>query len=279
VRLNNASFAPAELANAISTVTVTELSDWRDSKLSRVGVIGLVHGNLSAERIDHIEALVSKRLRLAEVTVVEPTIAEINGVQSQQVLVDHDDSATVIYLQGRDTSLAEQARFGFASQLIRSPYFTALRTERQLGYVVAATNARLYKTPGLVFVVQSPVASNAEVLAATREFAAGFVDTLTAMSAAEFTATKSGYLSQLLEKDKNQYGRSQRYWRDLLLDITSFDGREQIAAQVEALDQPTMVTTMRELTTALNDNYLLVTSPGKFKSVAYGGSESSNILP
>jgi len=279
VRLNDTSFAPEELATALSNITAAKLSAWRDAKFARVGVIGLAHGNLSRERVKSVAALVSKRLRLAEVVAVEPTIAAISGVQTQQVLVDHDDSATVIYLQGRDTSLPEQARFGFASQLIRSPYFTALRTERQLGYVVAATNSRMYKTPGLVFVVQSPVASNAEVVAATREFADDYVDTLAAMSSQEFAAAKSGYLSQLLEKDKNQYGRSQRYWRDLLLDITNFDGREQLAAQVKTLDQTTMVATMRELAGALRSNYLLVTSPGKFKSVAYGGNESSKTRP
>ena len=39
-----------------------------------------------------------------------------------------------------------------------SPFYSQLRTEKQLGYVVFETPLPLRKAPGLAFVVQSPVA-------------------------------------------------------------------------------------------------------------------------
>ena len=262
--LNDQQFAPEALALALDPLTVADLAAWRDKTLSQVGVTGLLHGNIDADTTQAFAKLIKKRLPLADITAIKPAVTQITASQEQALAVDHDDSATVLYVQGADDSINQQARLGLAVQLARAPYFTALRTERQLGYVVAATNNRVYKTPGLAFVVQSPVASSPAVQQATREFATGFLTTLKAMTPAEFAAAKTGYLSQLRERDKNQYGRSQRYWGDLLYEIESFDGREQVATNVEQLSQAEMIATWEAITQALQSKFVLVSSPGKF---------------
>ena len=174
----------------------------------------------------------------------------------------------MLYVQGENETHSEQARFGLLSQLLRSPYFTALRTEQQLGYVVAAANGRMYKTPGLVFIVQSPVASSEQVRASTIEFVSDYQKTILEMSAEEFAAAKGGYLNELREKDKNQHGRAGRYWSDLLFDITTFDGRERVAKEVEQLTQEQMAQAVKMLGAKLESEYFQVSSPGKFKSDA-----------
>lgn len=262
--LNDQQFAPEALAVALDPLTVARLTSWRNTKLKRVGVTGLVHGNIDEARTQELAQLVTQRLPLAQVAAVKPEVTQITATQQQALTVDHDDSATVLYVQGVDDSINQQARFGLAVQMARAPYFTALRTEQQLGYVVTAANNRVYKTPGLAFVVQSPVASSGDVQSATREFANGFLDTLKSMTPAEFSAAKTGYLSKLREKDKNQYGRSQRYWGDLLFEIESFDSREQVAVNVEQLTQADMVATWERITQALQSKFVLVSSPGKF---------------
>ncbi|MEM7217217.1 MAG: insulinase family protein [Pseudomonadota bacterium] len=264
VLLNSQRFAPGTLAAEIERVTVPDLTRWRDEKLAAVGVAGLVHGNVRGARIEEIAAELTARLSLAPIAAAEPAIASIDAPLVETVSVDHDDSATVLYVQGDAANIAEQARMGFAAQLIRSPYFTALRTEQQLGYVVAATNGRQHKTPGVAFIVQSPVASNAKVKAATQTFLADYAKELKAMPTEAFAAARGGYLSQLRDRDKNQYERSQRLWGNLLLDVKSFDHREQIARAVEALDQETMAATVAEFAIALDERFAMVQAPGKF---------------
>ena len=264
--LNNQQFAPETLANALDPLNPKALGKWRDNAFTEIGVTGLLHGNIDTARTEEVAALLRKRLNLANVRAIEPQVKRVSQTEQRSLSVDHDDSATVLYVQGASDSVEQQARFGLAAQMVRSPYFTALRTEQQLGYVVTAANNRVYKTPGMAFVVQSPVASSSDVQKATREFATEYGTTLSTMSPAEFAAAKTGYLSKLREKDKNQYGRSQRYWGDLLFDIKSFDGRERIAQVVEKLTQEDMVSTWQTITQALQENFVLVSSPGKFVS-------------
>ena len=265
VALNNQQFDQQELADALDKITPVSLSRWRDNALDKVGVKALLHGNLSAERSGQLKKSLTTNLNIAQVSATTPVIKPVQSKVDQTIDVDHDDSATVLYVQGNNTGLAEQARFGLLSQLLRSPYFTALRTEQQLGYVVAASNGQMYKTPGLAFIVQSPVASSAQVRSSTTDFMTGYKSVLEAMPEAEFAAAKGGYLNRLREKDKNQQGRATRYWGDLLLDINTFDRREQLASEVEKLTQSSMTQAVAELSDKLENAYFQVSSPGKFK--------------
>lgn len=264
VAVNSQQFAPLELAEGLAVLTPASLAAWRDRALQQVGVRGLLHGNVSKARTKALRKSLKRALTLADVEPTLPKIMPITGSERSVVTVDHDDSATVLYVQGDNESHEEQARYGLLAQLIRSPYFTALRTEQQLGYVVAAANGRQHKTPGLIFVVQSPVASSAQVRKATTEFVDGYTNVIANMPAAEFAAAKAGYLNALREKDKNQHSRAQRYWGDLLFDIKTFDGRERIAAEVEKLDQPTMQSVVKTLQNKLATRFYEVSSPGKF---------------
>jgi len=264
VRLNSQQFAPETLADALDKLTPAGLTKWRDKALAKVGVRGLLHGNAESKRVKSLSNSLRQRLSLANIERTEPAVAPVTKVTREILNVDHNDSATVLYVQGDNTSHAEQARFGLLAQLLRSPFFTALRTEQQLGYVVAAANGRIHKTPGMAFIVQSPVASSQAVKVATREFIAGYRDELKAMPAIDFAAAKGGFLNELRERDKNQHGRALRYWGDLLFDIESFDGRELIATEVEKLDQTAMIRAVELVGERLDNAYFEVSSPGKF---------------
>ncbi|MDZ7825997.1 MAG: hypothetical protein U5R48_08290 [Gammaproteobacteria bacterium] len=91
-------------------------------------------------------------------------------------------------------------------------------------------------TPGLFFLVQSPVAPPSVIEDATRAFVESFGERLEAMSAAEFEAERAGLLSRVLEADQNLGERTGRFWSDLESGIESFDSREQVAAAIRELE-------------------------------------------
>ena len=69
---------------------------------------------------------------------------------------EHDDEATLVYIQGHTKSLRERALAALLGQIIEPPFFDVLRTERKLGYLVFATTMTMFEVPGLGFAVQSP---------------------------------------------------------------------------------------------------------------------------
>ncbi len=176
----------------------------------------------------------------------------------------------VMYLQGANESFAERALFGLTSQVLRSPYYNELRTEQQLGYVVLVTPSVLRRVPGIAFVVQSPVAGAGKVLDVSQTFLTQYRRTLAEMSADEFTAYKQGLISRLRERDKNLVDRSLRFWSDLDVGFTTFDSREQIAQQIEQIDQAQLLAFYDRLLELAQKQRLVIYSRGKFDAVPPG---------
>ena len=238
------------------------LEAWMEDALASPQIVALLHGNLTADRARSIAGTLGDAFPgagLLDAAVQETVGAEadaeagagagggktaalrrlvrLDGDTAVQrgIEVDHGDAAFSLYVQGRDQSWLERARFGMLAHLIRTPYFNALRTDQQLGYVVSAGPWVRLNTPGMFFVVQSPVASPAAIETATSNFLNDFTDRLAALTPEQFEAERAGLLSRVMEGDKNLGERSARLWSDLDGGIDSFDSREQLAAAIRSL--------------------------------------------
>ena len=262
---------PAQLSDALADVTPERLAAWRRDRLNHYGALLLMHGNVTSEEAAHVARIVKSTLNLESVDTQSSTVARLPaGDFTYPLTIDNADSAMVMYLQGANESFAERALFGLTSQVLRSPYYNDLRTERQLGYVVLVTPSVLRRVPGIAFIVQSPVAGPNKVLDVSQSFLSQFRGALAAMSAEEFAAYKNGLIGRLRERDKNLNDRSLRYWSDLDVGFTSFDSREQIAQQIELIDQPRLVAFYDHLSELAQKHRLVIYSRGKFDDVPPG---------
>ena len=86
-----------------------------------------------------------------------------------EVEVPHDDSFVTWYLQGLPPPVKDRA-IRHTAQIIKSGFFQQLRTDQQLGYVVSAFDWPQLEVPGLVLLIQSPVADANKVSGAMRQF-------------------------------------------------------------------------------------------------------------
>ncbi len=270
--LLSTSWPPGILANRLSSMTPSELKDWTATHLSDFSVTAMLHGNVTPEEARVVADAVSEQLAIADFAVPPIAVKKLAERRNLRfgVTVEHADSALVAYIQAPDKALSTRAQFGLAAQLIRSSYFNELRTNQQLGYVVAATPNLIRTTPGLAFIVQSPVAGPATVLQATEQFMLDYKQKLAEMSEKEFAQNKAGLISQLLQADKNLGSRSQRYWSDLDLGFLHFDSRKQLAAAVEAISKEQFEPFFTDLIELFKRNRLVVYVPGHFKQKPEG---------
>lgn len=87
-------------------------------------------------------------------------------------------------------------------QIIKAPFFHSLRTEQQLGYIVAAVDSTFQRVPGMALLVQSPVADSRQLIVAIDEFLVEFEQQIAELSDSEFEQHRSGLLAILQEKPK-----------------------------------------------------------------------------
>lgn len=148
------------------------------------------------------------------------------------VTVQHDDSVLAWYLQGAGNSWDDRAATALTAQIMKSGFFQQLRTEQQLGYIVQAFSWPQFDVPGLVMLIQSPVADGASLASAMQAFMAGVEGDL---DEAQFARHQRALVNEINRPQKNLWERAEFYWQSIAKKRFEFDGREQLAAAVEAL--------------------------------------------
>ena len=214
-----------ERITALESLTVEQLRAFVPVFLERVYVLSLSHGNVEVSDAKQMTQLVTDTLvtgiapnELLESQVVElaPAAGHVRALD-----VEHNDSAMTLYFQGTDRRFETRARYALLSQVLGSPFYTELRTEKQLGYVVYANYASFLEVPGISFVIQSPATDPLALERETNEFLMNYAQPLSQMDTATFSAHKAGLISTLLEEDKSLWERSTRYWYEI--DRQQFD--------------------------------------------------------
>jgi secreted Zn-dependent insulinase-like peptidase len=275
--LLSSSWPPEALASALENAKPEDLAAWRGKRLDVFDVTGLAHGNVDAAAIGDIADLIREHLPQKGFGLSQPQVRTIAESLKLAVPVDHPDAAIVLHVQDPDDSYEARARSVMAAHLLSEPYFTSLRTEQQLGYVVDITARALRRRGAITFLIQSPVASPAQLEAATRQFVTDQLAALQNMPAEEFEENRAGLIARLTEQDSNLGQRSQRYWADIETGVTSLDSRERIAEAVNGLAVSDMIDYLKDLRQKLDDQRLLIYHDGQFPPAPLGGREIDSV--
>ncbi|WP_297797037.1 insulinase family protein [uncultured Marinobacter sp.] len=238
-----------ERLKAAREVTLDELRNFAGELFAQTDPVMLAHGNLSqAAALNLAQQVRAVVLDGAEITEVPRSIVRRlpEGESIVPLSVDHPDTGYTLYMQGNNTGFSERAAFRLLGQIISSPFYEEIRTTRQLGYIVYATPFEMLETPALGFVVQSPQASGKEIDQAIREFSSAFEERLTTISDSDLAREKQAVISQLMEQDRTLGAVSERFWREIDREVTSFDSREQLVKAVKAVDRDELLETYRE---------------------------------
>ena len=263
-RLVDVRFTPNELADALESVDLSALSAWRKNQLRTLSVFGGLHGNVQQQDAEAVAAYLQDALPLRDMPRRQPTVQQLSEAESINLDVDHDDAVLLLYVQDPDDSFASAAKSGLAGQLLRSPFFSSLRTDQQLGYVVSAGVRRLSTQSGNIFLVQSPAAGVEDLREAVMAFMESYINDWETLSDEDFQRQKEGLITRLTEKDKNLTERSEDYWESLDVENYLFNSKEQVAKQVASLDKAEMGAFMKDIYSRLQTRSLTIFSPGKF---------------
>ena len=262
--LHNSAWPAEMLADAAQHLTVEALRAWRSERLTRFGLVALLHGNLDEEQAIETVESVRARLPVEAVAPFRVEIAKLAGNYRVPLAIDHADAAVALYVQDEQPGINARAQSALAAQLIKQAFFTELRTEQQLGYAVFAQATPFRNQGGISFIVQSPVASPAALEQAILTFMDARPDAVRSLSDEAFIQHKSGLISDLTERDKNLNQRSQRLWRNLDLGYLNFDANGQLADAVARLSKAEMVDFMKALRQRARSHRLIIYNLGKF---------------
>ncbi len=245
INLTNSYFSDAEKIAALEKITLKDVEHFASQWRVNARVQGLYYGNFDQAWIDQWQAY-AKRLQVEVTTptknitqnIIDKMVAPVsimridNDVAQYDVKdVEHNDQAAILYVQSPSDSVADKAKMSVLRQIMKSPFYSSLRTEQQLGYIVFMGNLRLKEVPGSVFVVQSPSSSVDDIQTAVKEFIADFESKLPK----DIEVFKQAVITKLLETAPSLSASANIFWNDIIQGDGRVDRRQQLIDAIEAL--------------------------------------------
>lgn len=230
----------------IAEITLADIQKVREKLVSQAtGLKVLSVGNLSDQQVKELSKDVTKVIQNKNTALAKYRYLDIN--QSSRKLnvvknVPNEDNALSIAFMAKDyAEMDSYVRVLFLKDMISRWYFDDLRTNKQLGYVVYATNGRIGTTSGLRFMVQSPNTSPKGIMEHNKRFFAESLEKLTALSEAEFNQFKESLLNKLTRKPESLSQEFSLFTYDFSLLNNRFDYRQKTIEAVKQLTKQDIV--------------------------------------
>lgn len=207
------------LLEALENVKLKDLDQFVEDITKENFIDVFVYGNWHQQHAHIVGDHVKQNLRLKgqNYKEVPRPLRMIDGHKNIhfEYLCKQNDAAVIIYYQGNEISPREVALYLLASHLISTPFYEELRTEKQLGYMLGCHPLALNQHPGLIFFIQSPVASSKMLVKAIDVFISNLSHSLNKISQEHWDDTKSGLVTQILTPEPKMMGRGQDFWTSI----------------------------------------------------------------
>ena len=228
------STAEQQLA-ALDKIDAQSLDSFRKRFLAKLHVQAMVTGNLTADQARETGQLVINGLAPRITREAVPDL-EVRQVTQHTVLrpdSTRGDAGALRYLQGKDRTLQTQARIAVLGQLLEAPFYSQLRTEEQLGYIVSARYSPMLDAPGLSLLVQSPSKDSKTLFSRMDAFLTRFDSRVKSLDEAALASYRDAVVDSLTQKPRKLSELAARNWSELSFGWTGFDRRQQLVAAVE----------------------------------------------
>ncbi|RYY76360.1 MAG: peptidase M16 [Gammaproteobacteria bacterium] len=226
----------------------------------------LFYGNLYPQDAIKLSAIIEHQLlkkhsnRLPQMAKVLRTDNKDNKSWLYIYPLEHNDRAVELYIQALAPNVDDTAHMQLITQILEPEFYNHLRTEKQLGYVVAASSLPIRNLEGSFFMVQSPNTS-ASVIA---DEINNFLGSAAAKITENFAENKAALLAELREPPLSLAEQSEIYWDSIQLNDYEFTRRQELIA---ALTKVTPETLRKYYETAfLQKNRRLWLSTEKFEN-------------
>lgn len=252
-RLVTPHWSSSQEMDALKELTPQDLIDYRQQWLKEMHIQGVVVGNLdeatARKTAEVINAQLKPQLPLSK--DIKPKVLALNSTPPTfRPQTDQKDSAIFRYIQARNDSPAETARYLVLGQLISQPFFTQLRTHEQLGYVATARENSVLQVPGIMYVLQSPTRDSKVLFERVGAWENQFDGSVKTLTAKQLQRYKDALIASLKERDSSLNDLTNRVWGQVVYGWTRFDRRETLINAVQQVSVKDIQATWHHIRTA-----------------------------
>lgn len=226
-----------EYIDAVQKTSFEQFKPFAADLLRGAKIEALFYGNLYPQDAIKLSALIEHQL-LQKRSSRLPQLAKILRVENAEnkswlysYPLEHHDHAVELYVQALSPALDDAAHMLLLNQILQAPFYNQLRTEKQLGYVVAVSPMAFKNIEGSLFVIQSPGVSADTLIAEINNFLAAAPDYI----ADNFNDNKNALLAQLREPAVSLTQQAEKFWQSILIGDLEFTRQQELINAVSRI--------------------------------------------
>jgi len=241
-------YSATERLAALEDMTLEDLNDVRERLLSRGQLRMFIHGNLTEnEALAMAQDVESTFGSMTNLPMADLRVVQLNEERSVSIAVEHTDAALLLYLQADEEDMQQRAEVSLLNEMLSAPFYSSLRTEQQLGYIVFSNFLPMSEQPGIALVAQSPVADADALRSAFLAFLNNWRSNLPTLLDDRLEEFKSSLASRISTPSQRLSDETARLWREIDRENPDFDTREQLLEALEAVEAEALLARFDQL--------------------------------
>jgi len=261
--------------NLIDEVTMKDVNAFAKTFFSKVAIRGLSYGNISADRLKGAADFFRKKITTAHITDEEVETFEnkftdvLNLSGRLEFTGKNNNNSNVNFYPMATWNIRNQARIEILGKLIEQPFFTELRTNQQLGYIVAAFATTSNGYCGFGTLIQSQSHEADDIYKRSHSFITEFIDKLgKELSDDKIGPIKESLIQQYKKKPNSIHERMSQFSHLAGTYHGDFDFIDKIVSSLESINTA-------ELKKFLADNFIKEKPKGHL-SLFYFGTDAKS---
>lgn len=261
--LMHPEWSSTQMSQALDAVTYTKFVQFSKQFLWDAEIDGLIYGNYLPQEAMKLSAIIEHGLQAHQtgrkVSDSIVTIMPENSVKPwlYAQALPHQDKIVSLYIQSLSSSDADSAKMQLIRQILQPEFFHQLRTEKQMGYVVASISLPVKQIEGSMLVVQSPGFAENEIAQEVDKF----LDASKDLFAAPIDTQRDSLIQKLMEPPRSIREQSSRFWDSILFEDFQFNRRQRLVDVLHKLSNEDLVGYYQQV--FLNKNRRLWMSSGE----------------
>ncbi|MDD0967085.1 MULTISPECIES: pyrroloquinoline quinone biosynthesis protein PqqF [Pseudomonas] len=191
---------------------------------------------------------------------IPPPSAIHAGFQWSQIDSASSEHALLLFCPTASHEIADEAAWRLLAHLCQSPFYQRLRVELQLGYAVFSGLRQLHGQTGLLFGVQSPTATAAQLLGHIQKFLDGLPALVEQLDDASLNQQRQTLADQFYDSALSCKDAAELLWQARLPGHSS-DYLAQLRGAIAQLDRPALLAAAQRLIRAEGGWHGLANSP------------------
>ncbi|SMF35700.1 protease-3 [Alteromonadaceae bacterium Bs31] len=240
------SWSREEEKAAVDQLSRTDLLAFKEKLFSRNKLRVFAYGNYDAAKVMAIvaeveKALPSNRTKLSERferAYIAPQAGKL--IKHEEAISGHTDNALVEYFVVPEQSVVSEAQMMTLNALVKNSFFTQLRTNEQLGYVVGTSPKVSDHHAGLMFFVQSNTAELPLIKARIDRFREEFTAELENTGDDVVEQIKQSQLDLLTKQPSDFWEEMSSQLADFYDGNLKFDSRQKLIDSFESVDKSSL---------------------------------------